>query len=544
MPTHGVFDNARFRSQSPSSPRGGKSRRSRSRFHRLLPHVSSTRHGIALAFLLLSGILDSYAAIIPSQIVTLDAEESAIRQGQELLKANDSAAALKLFKTAIESPVFTSLDPVRQHAIYQVSGAIAYGLTEYANAQTYFTRACESPHAVAEDWKQRFFAAYQLDDKFDKTASLTLIAQRWPATLSDINDDAILRTANESLKDPTSAGKTLDLLAALFASGWKIEGGIEPSSLWREYALILIAREQLVDVKAVAARITRPGELISMRADSRFFILVNSMPARFDIDKAAAADLALMREISAKQLQHLRNVVELTYSLLTVREYAQTLKITDGVITTVHGSNKEKPPYDDLDESYIWILNNRALALQGLGRWEEALEQLIRAARRPERAGTNVSQAINLAGYYNDLERPKDALFMLLDVENTSPYGRMQVEKEKYRAALQLQEAAAAKASLSYLREHQSDSISTYQDALLEGGDMEAAAGVLIGRLQDPAQRTPALLWMQDYEESPAPPHVLQFRGRMRVLKGRADVRNAVASVGRIEHYNLSSDFL
>src|SRR5258708_12052027 len=87
-----------------------------------------------------------------------------------------------------------------------------------------------------------------------------------------------------------------------------------------------------------------------------------------------------------------------------------------------------QPAYDDINDNLIWILNNRAIALGGLGRRDEELELLIRAARRPEHGDPNVSQAINLGQFYCDLGRPKDALFAILDVEKTSPYGRSPVQ--------------------------------------------------------------------------------------------------------------------
>jgi tetratricopeptide (TPR) repeat protein len=209
----------------------------------------------------------------------------------------------------------------------------------------------------------------------------------------------------------------------------------------------------------------------------------------------------------------------------------------------VKGSGSQ-PAYDDINDDLIWILNNRAIALGGLGRRDEELELLIRAARRPEHGDPNVSQAINLGQFYCDLGRPKDALFAILDVEKTSPYGQSQLETVHLCAALQLGDKDAAASALNYLKDHQADSPRTYQSALVLVGDYDGAAALLIQRLNDPSMRADALTEVQNYMDPADLEWPVKSRERFRVVVNRDDVQKAIHKVGRIESFNLRSDLL
>ncbi len=66
----------------------------------------------------------------------------------------------------------------------------------------------------------------------------------------------------------------------------------------------------------------------------------------------------------------------------------------------------------------------------------------------------------------------------------------------------------------------------------------EAAAG-LIAQLQDPMDRSDALLELQDTRDAPPLPEEVLLTARWKQLKQRADVQAAVRRVGRIESYPL-----
>ncbi|WP_416055732.1 hypothetical protein [Stenotrophomonas maltophilia] len=74
---------------------------------------------------------------------------------------------------------------------------------------------------------------------------------------------------------------------------------------------------------------------------------------------------------------------------------------------------------------------------------------------------------------------------------------------------------------------------------LIDDGDLDGAAAVLIAQLESPEERTSTLVSLQDMRVYPSLPAEAQSDERWRALKRRADVQAAVARVGRIEQYPL-----
>jgi tetratricopeptide (TPR) repeat protein len=371
--------------------------------------------------------------------------------------------------------------------------------------------------------------------------ALTQIAKQTPKDLEDIKDpNIIFRILNESSASPTPAH--FELLEALYGAHWKIDGRFEPSSQWRDYALALLDRRRPLEAKQVALRVTQPSVLISMRADKRFDAITKSSSDHFDIDKAVDRNIADFRDIVRQSPRNLPSLIELTYALLKARRYDEVLSLTETVMEKANLRGTGTSAYDDVADNLIWILNNRAIALGGAGRRDEELELLIRAARRPEHGESNVSQAINLGELYCELGRPNDALFAILDVGKTSPYGQSQLETVHLCAALQLNDKDAETSALNYLKEHQSDSPRTYESALMIAGDSDGAAKLLIQRLNDPSTRSDALKDAQIYQDPTDLSWPLKARERFRSVVNREDVQKTLNKVGRIESYNLRSD--
>jgi hypothetical protein len=90
---------------------------------------------------------------------------------------------------------------------------------------------------------------------------------------------------------------------------------------------------------------------------------------------------------------------------------------------------------------------------------------------------------------------------------------------------------------LTYLREHRTDSPRTLQRALLTTGALDEAEQWLLQRLNNPTQRTSALMEMQRYFEPPRPPRAAQWHALSMALRERATIRAAVSKVGKIDSY-------
>jgi tetratricopeptide (TPR) repeat protein len=191
-----------------------------------------------------------------------------------------------------------------------------------------------------------------------------------------------------------------------------------------------------------------------------------------------------------------------------------------------------------------WFLNERATALERVGRWDEAVAQLTAASRLSENNGGNVSQVINLGGLYCDLGRPNDALAAIGGVgANISPWGAMEKEGVRFDAAVQMGDSKQAERSLQYLREHREDALPAYQDALIIANRLDEAAQILVDRLLDPDQRVAALASVQSYAQAPSTPRVEDLRARRKAMIARREVQAAILKVGRVEKFNLEAEY-
>ncbi|KAG1474134.1 hypothetical protein G6F54_014314 [Rhizopus delemar] len=74
---------------------------------------------------------------------------------------------------------------------------------------------------------------------------------------------------------------------------------------------------------------------------------------------------------------------------------------------------------------------------------------------------------------------------------------------------------------------------------LLEQGDLDGAAAVLIEQLRSPVDRGETLASLQDMRTYPSLPGDVRIDAAWRALKQRADVQAEVARVGRIVRFAL-----
>jgi hypothetical protein len=118
-----------------------------------------------------------------------------------------------------------------------------------------------------------------------------------------------------------------------------------------------------------------------------------------------------------------------------------------------------------------------------------------------------------------------------------SDFGKMVEQWVRVRAYVQLRNADGVQAALEYLSQHRDESFDIYEGALLEVGDTDAAAELLIARLADPVSRAEALEGVQQYAEVAQLPKAARRNERAKAIVARDDVRAAIERVGRIEAY-------
>lgn len=473
----------------------------------------------------------------PDRVKTTDPTQ-ALQAASAKAQDNDLAGAYLILKRLIASTEFAALNIELRHHALHLAGLCANETGDYAGALVYLAQSTAMPEATGSEWHARLSAAFQLGRIDEAALSLATIARQWPELLPALRDQVISDVLRQ-LRDQGKNAAWRDLANALFDGNWKILG-TEPSWLWRALAERLLEEGKLDRAAAVAAAVDSPYDLIAMRVDLRFAGIVKANAALFDIDRALAAQISKAEAAAKQDPNSLEKLTVLTYALLSGSRYQEVLALSDQALARATPALGQLQPYSDANEYLIWIMDNRARALRGLGRYDEAVEQLERAARRPENGHVNVSNAINLGVIYCQLDRPDDALRAIEEVRDVSPYGRMQLEGVRQCAALGKGDAKTAQAAIAYLREHRKDAEGSYDEALLQANQLEAAAVLLIERLNSSEKRGKALLEIQDWVRPNGTPRGRELHRRWLQLLQRADVKAAIEKVGRIESQPLT----
>jgi hypothetical protein len=461
-----------------------------------------------------------------------------IESGRQALladKYDDAAAAIE---ETLEMPEFAALDSAVQFQVFLIGAFADSGREEYLGAHEFMVLATETPQAKAEHWFMRAQYASWVDAWPDALIAATTIAKRWPESLATSDSMLVSRIAYRANEDGRHKAEVLELLNALFAARFTLDWGSEPDGLWKDLLADALERNDLRRAREIAKRLQNPSTLLLLRADRRFDALVSAEPRIFNLRLAMGRERKRLAKASAANPRSLSVRVQYGYALLVAGQFSELLNLADGIITRTDAASKGALPFDDVADQLNWIYNHKADALRGLGRWDEALAVMETARRKSEEGNDNVSQAINLGWHYADYGKPQDALKALAGIDwarSLSPYGRMQLQHVRYRAYLQLASTQEADNVFAYLREHHGDAEETWQLAMVDAGDFDGAAALLISRLRDPQQRSQALAEVQRYQSPPLLPKQAEERARWEKLVARADVTSAIAEVGRRE---------
>jgi tetratricopeptide (TPR) repeat protein len=275
-----------------------------------------------------------------------------------------------------------------------------------------------------------------------------------------------------------------------------------------------------------------------MRIDKRFDSLVQAEPAAFDVARAADNERRKMRRVMNEHPTRLDPVVQYMYTLFTLGEYAEIISLADRVLERNAKATPDKPVYEDVADTLNWVFDLKSQALRGLGRWDDSLAIQEEARRLRETSSDKVSQAINLGSSYLLRNRPEDALRSLEGIDwsrDLSGYGRMQLQHVRLRACLQQGNRKEAEEIYAYLRENRVDAPDTWQEAMLDWGDLDGAAASYIARLRDPEERTAALYAAQTFQPVPRLPREIEGIERWKKLLARPDVAATLLEVGRRE---------
>jgi hypothetical protein len=276
-----------------------------------------------------------------------------------------------------------------------------------------------------------------------------------------------------------------------------------------------------------------------MRSDRRFDAIVATRPERFDVDSAARQELPFAQALSDANPQLLDLKIDVVVSLQRLRDYGAMLAAADDLKTEIASTNFPRRLYTDYDDKYRWLLTERAMALERVGRADEAVQELQTASRLSEEGARNVSQSIDLSALLCRLNRPQEALAAIADVGPVSEYGSAEIEVVRLKAALQLKDESQATKSLESLQSMRTTQPEKYELGLVLAGQMDRAAQSLMVRLRDPSKRQDALELVQNFPPLPSGEFEQDNDEAWRLLVARADVQSVINEVGRAGSYHL-----
>lgn len=469
-----------------------------------------------------------------------EAARSLLRDGFSKYQNNDFAGALDGFRALIGSRGFALLSDREKHAVYFLLGASELHSGDPNAALKMLRISTQSSEAIGIEWHLRLIAAYKVQDYDDCVTSLTTIAQQWPNSLSQLNDQAMFLIARQASEK--SDAVAINLLEPLHQLHWTPKDRFEmPDRLWLELAQAYADTHDQVHEIAALDDVHDPGLLIYVRSDKRFDSAVNANPAHYDFQSALEADLAAARRLAHENPDRLEGVNTLADVLIKIGRSAEALTISDDALAR----EKSVPQaFSDSDDYLNWTYDNRARALSALGRHQEVLELRVEAARMPEHGAANVSQVINLADAYNSNGQPEDALKALSGLERAkpTPYGLMALEHARGCAFAQLHDQANLQKSLGYLKAHAADGRGPLLETLICANDRDGAAKQIISELEDASSRGGALYLLQDYLDDPGATAIdKQDRADLVAIRGRPDVARAISAVGRTDSYPILS---
>jgi hypothetical protein len=504
---------------------------------RIVDAVSRTTGALCLA-LLLASCAPIRAPFPAARTHDADAQhvEAILAQAATQLDEGESDRLGATLDDIADGTGFSRLPLDLRYRTLLAAALVAEQQHRDADAHTLATKATRLEGAVEAAWPARLNTAAAIGDYRDAANSLVTLARRWPASVNDFNPDAI-GNLHSQLRQSRALVADREMLDALFDAHWQIDGR-EPSILWRQLVLYHLADHAHARADAVALHITSAEAAIGMLADKRFDSITRRYPRHFDIRRLLAAEIAERQARMAAHPDVLEPITDLEVLFLMTRAYPDVLGISDATVAHVEFGNG-KTAYVDFGRWYVWVLDYRARALMREQRFSDAIRVEARAARYPEQGSPNTSQFINLGAWLANLRKPDEAAEAISKAGGVSAFGGMQYQEVKLRIAVDRRDESAIRASMTYMRAHQAEDITGWEEALLLQGNKDAAAALLIHRLADPGQRLGALTDMQHYASCRKTPLDQLIARRWRAVTTRADVRAALRLVGRVRRYDL-----
>ncbi|WP_079220458.1 MULTISPECIES: hypothetical protein [Stenotrophomonas] len=503
-----------------------------------MPCTHTLRRPFLIAVLALYAVSPlSAAPAAPPSERSADAELSDYEDAWLVAQADAGSGNLLGAMLAVErlmdDPRLDRLPPAQQALNAQMAGTVAGMQGQPELSRRYLQRGL----AAQPDDAGTLVALVALDISENKAAQAVdrlVQASIHSSQPLAINEDAVGYLLY-MLRD--APAQRLAVLQALFDNSWKSYGS-EPTELWHALAELQIEHGKGGQVPATLARIDTPLELIALRSDKRFDRYVDRGDARFNVENAAQRQLDRLRVASLLDRAINAQLSAFADAQLLAGEHKQIVQLTEPMARMIEAGNRFS---DEEAEWLAWLLNTRMMALRRLGHIDQALE----AARLAQQVGTltqeHAEHTLNLASMLSITGHKEESQQVLASVDDLSPYGQAVRAYLQFTSALDRADTATADQARATIIGLRDEAALIHREMLIDDGDLDGAAAVLIAQLESTEERSSTLLSLQDMRVYPSLPAEAQSDERWRALKKRADVQAAIARVGRIEQYALSS---
>lgn len=448
-------------------------------------------------------------------------------------EAGEFAQARAQAEALLADPVTSQWPERTRLALLGKAAWYARSVDDRAAAAKFARDATALAGADDEAWGRSALYAWQAGDAEVAAQALAQLATRWPDILPDVERSLIVGVVEDAR---VGSPERLAAVQALADADYVVPNTADGGFVWFALAEERLARGELDAARAAAARIVTPAELVKLRADRRFDAIVDRDAPAFDVERAATRRVDDLRARALLDPDVLELQVALADAMLVVGDAENVLALADQVESFY--AESPRPGFQD-DDQRAWMLDQRARALRLLGRGDEAVAQLEAARRLDERGQRNVSQVLNLGELYCALGEPAKARAVIADAGSMSDFGLMVRTFVELCAAVQLDDAAAREAALAWMRAHRDVSPPMHTEALLYAGLAEEAVADVLARLRDPSERATVLLDLQRFRRPPPEPGHAAANAAWDALRGRADVRAAVAEVGHLDEYAI-----
>jgi hypothetical protein len=395
----------------------------------------------------------------------------------------------------------------------------------------------------ASDWIWRFRFGVELEDGHfgpalttieamtqGRGAALNAVPVRWMYEFSNKlkagHQDDLRRRLLKILTDPSYAPD-------------EVFGTVD--GFRQSYAEILYGAGDKDGAAALIREIDDPSDLEELSFDPRFRPM---LPSDFDLRASVERSLAAARTAMSRHPELVEPITMVAMRLRQLGRPQEALAVLEPARATI----LREGGFADADDKANWWWDGVARTQAALGHYDEMVAAMRSGAEAKEYGEINVSQVINLAEAQVHFGKPEDALKTLAVFDggkrSVSPYGEMEMRFARGCANALAGKKDALALDLAYARAHNADHREALSDLLLCIGDLDGAAAAFAGRLEDPEQRTAALIQLSDYDAPPVSIPADPVNANLEKLKARPDMKAAIARAGGIRRIHLQRDEL